>query len=197
MKMEKKVYLNVESGKFKNTIGVSLKRDGKEILAGWAGKNFAPSVMTCEENGFTSLQRKRGVFLIWEGNIPKLDFFPVPSLTLFARDHAGGFFAYAEKNGEDAVYYISEKLECWYLAKNIREFVQMTVFEPNWKEKITGEKIEIHETAEELADFGMVFGLYHPEEKLSARIYRDDTFEVFENIEKAKEKCTLHEDMWS
>jgi len=149
MKMEKKVYLNVESGKFKNTIGVSLKRDGKEILAGWAGKNFAPSVMTCEENGFTSLQRKRGVFLIWEGNIPKLDFFPVPSLTLFARDHAGGFFAYAEKNGEDAVYYISEKLECWYLAKNIREFVQMTVFEPNWKEKITGEKIEIHETAEE------------------------------------------------
>ena len=37
-----------------------------------AGKRFDAFVMTCEENGFTSLQRRRGINLIWEGMLPKL-----------------------------------------------------------------------------------------------------------------------------
>lgn len=190
--MEKKVYLNVESGKFKNTIGVSLKREGKEILAGWAGKNFAPSVMTCEENGFTSLQRKRGIFLIWEGNIPKLEFYPVPSLTFFAHDGNGGYFAYAGKDMmESRIYFISDKLECWHLAWGFRELIQLVIFEPNWKEKITGEKQKINETEEELAAFGMLFGLSAPDEKLSVGIRKDSFYTVFENIEKARERMCI------
>ena len=185
MRMEK-VYIDVESREVLPEI------EGKEVIP--VGKCFDAFVMTCEENGFTSLQRRRGINLIWEGMLPKLDFYPVPSLTLFAHDGRGGYFAHSGKGLESSIYFVSNTLECWYLAKNFRTFVQMMIFEPNWKKKVTGEKTEIAETAEELADFGMVFGLYPPEENLSEKIYLDTAFEIFENVEKMREKCTLYED---
>ena len=156
-----------------------------------AGKRFDAFVMTCEENGFTSLQRKRNINLIWEGMLPKLDFYPVSSLTFFAHDGRGGYFAHSGKGLESSIYFVSDKLECWYLAENFRTFVQMVVFEPDWKEKITGEKQDIIETEEELADFGMLFGLSVPEVKLSEKIQREDAFQIFENIEKAREKVSV------
>ena len=51
------------------------------------------------------------------------------------------------------------------------------------------------ENPEEIADFGMLFGFHAPKEKLSEKIYQDTSFEVFENIDKMKEKCTLYEDI--
>ena len=181
----KKVYLNIEMMQ-KDTYTAE---EGCEVIR--AGKDFALSVMTCEENGFLSLQRKRGIYLIFEGNVPKVDFFPVPKLTLFARDMDGGFFAYAEKNGAQAVHYVSAALECWYLAKDLREFVQLAVFEPQWKEKITGISTAYNETAEETAALGMVFGLYPPQGSLLEKIYREDTVTVYENEEKARQKLCI------
>jgi hypothetical protein len=67
----------------------------------------------------------------------------------------------------------------------------MVVFEPNWKEKITGEKQDIMETEEELADFGILFGLSAPAEKLTEKICREPAYEIFENIEKAREKVSV------
>ena len=156
-----------------------------------AGKRFDAFVMTCEENGFTSLQRRRGINLIWEGMLPKVDFYPVPSLTLFAHDGMGGFFAHSGKGLESSIYFISDKLECWYLAENFRTFVQMVIFEPEWKEKITKEMAEIFETEEELTDFGKLFGLSFPKEKLIEKICRERAYEIFENIEKAREKVSI------
>ena len=156
-----------------------------------AGKRFDAFVMTCEENGFTSLQRKRGINLIWEGMLPKLDFYPVPSMTLFAHDGRGGYFAHSGKGLESSIYFVSNELECWYLAENFRSFVQMVVFEPNWKEKITGETAEIDETEQELAEFGMLFGFSEPKEKLAEKIHRESAYEIFENIEKAREKVSV------
>ncbi|MBQ2925174.1 MAG: hypothetical protein IJE57_06305 [Anaerotignum sp.] len=179
-----KVYVDVESREKLPVI------EGKEIVS--AGKRFDPFVMTCEENGFTSLQRRRGINLIWEGMLPKVDFYPVPSLTLFAHDGRGGYFAH---NGrvlmEAKIYFVSEKLECWYLAENFRAFVQMAVFEPNWKEKITEEKNEIDETEEKLKDFGMMFGLSAPDIELSENIVKESQYKIFENIEKAREKMSI------
>lgn len=194
--MKKKVYFNVESEHFKGKgiMGFVFLQDGEEMECVWAGKRFETYVPTCEETGFTSLQRKRGLRLFFEGLVPKVDFFPVPSLTLFAHDGEKGYFAFDDQNDPPQVYFVSKELECWYLAKNFQTFVQMMIFEPNWKEKITGEKAEIVETAEELADFGMIFCLYPPEENLSEKIYLDTAFEIFENVEKAREKCTLYED---
>jgi hypothetical protein len=67
----------------------------------------------------------------------------------------------------------------------------MVVFEPNWKEKITGEKQDIIETEEELADFGMLFGFTAPDRKLSDNIVKDPFYRIFENIEKAREKVSV------
>ena len=175
-----KTYINVE--------GMEKLPETEQIPA---GKRFDAFVMTCEENGFASLQRKRGINLIWEGMLPKLDFYPVPSMTLFAHDGRGGYFAHSGKGLESTIYFISNELECWYLAENFRTFVQMVVFEPNWKEKITGEKQEIFEAEEELSAFGMLFGLSASEEKLSEKIRRETAYEIFENIEKAREKMSV------
>ena len=178
-----KVYIDVESREKLPVI------EGKEIVP--AGKRFDPFVMTCEENGFTSLQRRRGINLIWEGMLPKVDFYPVPSLTLFAHDGRCGYFAHGGKGLESPIYFVSEKLECWYLAENFRTFVQMVVFEPDWKEKITGEKAVFEESHEELADFSMLFGLSSSDEKLSEKIHVESNYKIFENIEKAREKMSL------
>ena len=188
----KKVYLNIEnpeSQRYKKEAYIAENGEPCEVV--WVGKDFAPSVMTCEENGFLSLQRKRGIYLIFEGNLPKVDFFPVPILTLFAKDMDGGFFAYVEKDGKQAVYYISAALECWYLAKDLREFVQLAVFEPQWKEKVTGIAAEYGETAEERAALGMVFGLYPPECSLLENMYQDDTFTVYKNEENARRNLCM------
>ena len=76
---------------------VYIDMEGREKLPEIEGKEGVPVgirfdafVMTCEENGFTSLQRKRGSNLIWERLLPKVDLYPVPSLTLFAHDGRGG-----------------------------------------------------------------------------------------------------------
>lgn len=158
----------------------------------FAGKRFDPFVMTCEENGFTSLQRRRGICLIFEGMIPKVDFYPVPSLTLFAHDGGGGYFAHDGKGLMEAkIYFISSELECWYLAEDFRTFIRMVIFEPDWKRKITEETAEIHETEEELTDFGMLFGLEKPVVCLSEKIEKEKSFDIYENIEKAREKVSV------
>ena len=182
MSMEK-VYIDMEGREKLPEI------EGKEGVP--VGIRFDAFVMTCEENGFTSLQRKRGINLIWEGLLPKVDFYPVPSLTLIAHDGRGGDFAHSGKGLESQIFYISDKLECWYLAENFRTFVQMVVFEPNWKEKITGEIAEIMETEMELAEFGMLFGLSVSKEKLTEKICRETAYKIFENIEKAREKVCI------
>ena len=182
MSMEK-VYVDMESRE------KLPEMEGKESIP--VGKCFDAFVMTCEENGFTSLQRKRGIYLIWEGMLPKLDFYPVPSLTFFAHDGRGGYFAHSGKGLESPIYFVSNELECWYLAENFRTFVQMVIFEPNWKKKVTGEILEMTETEEELADFGMLFGLSIPADKLSEKIVRGTAFEIFENYEKAREKMYI------
>lgn len=197
--MKRKLYFNKESEYFKKNgiLGVMWHSDtdSEDVECVWAGKNFDVYVPTCEETGFTSLQRKRGLRLFFEGLIPKVDFFPAPSMTLFAHDGKEGYFAFDDQNSPPKVYFVSQKLECWYLAENFRTLVQMMIFEPNWKGKITGEKAETDETVEELEAFGTVFGLYPPLEKLSDKIHRDTTFEIFESVEKMKETCTLYEDI--
>lgn len=156
-----------------------------------AGKRFDPFVMTCEENGFTALQRKRGIYLIFEGNLPRLEFYPVPRLVLFAHDGENGYFAHGGKGLDSPIYFISKDLECWYLAESFYAFVQMIVFEPDWKERITGKKTEKNETEEERLALGMQFGFSEKMEDHAEKIHRETAFEIFENIEKAREKLSV------
>lgn len=88
------------------------------------GKIIESFIPTCEEDGFTLLQRKRGIRLIFVGLEPKLDWFPVPYLWVFATDEKGGSFAHGEGRLENSpIYYVSEEKKCWYLAKNFHGIV--------------------------------------------------------------------------
>lgn len=181
--MKKTIYFDAEQRKDVP------QKEGVVVLA--AGKGFDPFVMTCEENGFTALQNRRSIYLIFEGNIPKPAFYPVPRLVLFAHDGADGFFAHAGKGLDDSIYFISAERECWWIAKDFCSFVQMVVFEPEWKEKITGKR-ELHqETKAEKEALGIQFGFVPQEEMLAEQIHLEASFRIFETIEKAREKVCI------
>lgn len=100
------------------------------------GKIIESFIPTCEEDGFTLLQRKRGIRLIFAGLEPKFNWFPVPCFWVFATDEKGGAFAHGEGKLENSpIYYVSAENTCWYLAKNFREFVRLVIFAPEWMEK--------------------------------------------------------------
>lgn len=181
--MKKTIYFDGEQRK-----DMPQKEDAA-VLA--AGKGFDPFVMTCEENGFTALQHRRSIYLIFEGNIPQPAFYPVPRLVLFAHDGAGGFFAHAGKGLDDSIYFISAERECWWIAKDFRSFVQMVVFEPEWKEKITGKKEMQQESKSEKDALGIRFGFVSQEGVLAEQIHLESSFQIFENIEKAREKVCI------
>ena len=158
------------------------------------GVRWDAFVMTCEETGFTALQRQRGIFLIFEGMLPRADFFPLPSLTLFARDGAGGFFAHGGAGLESPIYFISRARECWFLAENFRSLVKMVIFEPNWKAKIAGEAAELRENEADCVELGEIFGLSAPEASLAAEIRREKRYRIFETEEKAAAWCARDAD---
>lgn len=158
------------------------------------GVRWDAFVMTCEETGFTALQRRRSIFLIFEGMLPQVDFYPLPSLTLFARDAAGGFFAHGGAGLESPIYFVSRERECWYLAENFRSFVQMVIFEPHWKARIAGEAAELREDAAECLALGEIFGLSAPERSLAAEIRREKRYRIFETKERAAAWCAQDAD---
>lgn len=158
------------------------------------GVRWDAFVMTCEETGFTALQRRRDIFLIFEGMLPRVEFFPLPALTLFARDGAGGYFAHSGAGLESPIYFLSAERECWYLAENFRSFVQMVIFEPHWKAKILGKMADLRESDVECAALGELFGLLPPQASLAAEIRREKRYRIFETEEKAAEWCACEAD---
>lgn len=158
----------------------------KEYLCG--GKIIESFIPTCEEDGFTLLRRKRGIRLIFAGLEPKLDWFPVPCLWVFATDASGGAFAHGEGKLENSpIYYVSAENQCWYLAKNFREFVRLVIFMPEWMEKMTGKESDFsEETEDERAKMGMVFGLEPLKEDLLPIVKEAEGIRIFANQAEAE-----------
>lgn len=163
----------------------------KEYFCG--GKIIESFIPTCEEDGFTLLQRKRGIRLIFAGLEPKLDWFPVPCLWVFAMDEKGGAFAHREgKLKNSPVYYVTAENKCWYLAENFRECVRLVIFAPEWMEKVTGKQCHFsEETQEERAKMGMVFGLEPLKGDLLAEIKEAEEIRVFASQTEAEAEYEL------
>lgn len=157
------------------------------------GKIIESFIPTCEEDGFTILQRKRGIRLIFVGLEPKLDWFPVPYLWVFATDEKGGSFAHGEGRLENSpIYYVSEENTCWYLAKKFSGICQAGDFAPEWMEKATGKKADFsEETKEERAKMGMVFGLEPPKTDLLAVVKEAEEIRIFASQAEAEAEYEL------
>ena len=161
----------------------------------FAGKLFDPFIPSCEEDGFSLLQRKRGISLIFQGMIPKIEWYPVPSLVLFAKDGAGGYFGAEGKTGaltmESPVYYISPERNCFYLAEDFRHFVELAIFAPEWKRLAGSTEVLPEETKEERERMGEVFGLSFPVEDILKKVRPAEEYHIFENREEAKKHVSL------
>ena len=163
----------------------------KEYLCG--GKIIESFIPTCEEDGFTLLQRKRGIRLIFAGLEPKLDWFPVPCFWVFATDEKGGAFAHREGKLENSpIYDVSAENTCWYLAENFREFVRLVIFAQEWVEKATGKKCDFsEETQEEREKMGMVFGLEPPKTDLLEVVKEAEEIRIFDSQTEAETEYEL------
>lgn len=163
----------------------------KEHLCG--GKIIESFIPTCEEDGFTLLQRKRGIRLIFAGLEPKLDWFPVPCLWVFATDEWGGTFAHGEGKLENSpIYYVSAENKCWYLAKNFREFVRLVIFVPEWMGKTTDKKMDFsEETKEEREKMGMMFGLEPLKTHLLEVVKEAEEIRIFASRKEAEAEYEL------
>lgn len=163
----------------------------KEHLCG--GKIIESFIPTCEEDGFTLLRRKRGMRLIFAGLEPKLDWFPVPCLWVFAADEKGGAFAHRKGKLENSpIYYVSAENKCWYLAKNFREFVRLAIFAPEWMEMVIGKKSDFsEETQEEREKMGMVFGLEPLKSDLLEVVKEAEEIRIFASQKEAEAEYEL------
>lgn len=152
------------------------------------GKIIESFIPTCEEDGFTLLQRNRGIRLIFVGLEPKLDWFPMPCLWVFATDEKGGAFAHGEGKLENSpIYYVSAENKCWYLAKNFQEFVRLVIFAPEWVENVTGKNCDFsEESKEERAKMGMVFGLEPLKSDLLAVVKEAEEIRIFDSQTEAE-----------
>lgn len=157
------------------------------------GKIIESFIPTCEEDGFTLLQRKREIRLIFAGLEPKFNWFPVPCFWVFATDEKGGAFAHGEGKLENSpIYYVSAENTCWYLAKNFREFVRLVIFAPEWVEKATGKKSDFsEETQEEREKMGMVFGLEPPKTDLLEVVKEAEEIRIFDSQAEAETEYEL------
>ncbi|WP_027398879.1 hypothetical protein [Anaerovorax odorimutans] len=94
-----------------------------------------------QEKVYRVLAEEYDVRFIFDDEIPKLEFYPMPQIGVFAIDSLGGCFGSTnievDISVKDApIYYVNNELQCYYLAPNMFTFIQLIVFQPNWKKEL-------------------------------------------------------------
>ena len=131
----KTIYIDVEQ--MKGAIGFIFGK-GQEVV--YTGKIIEPmSISNKKERVYGILADSFDVNFIFEKNVLKHDFYPVPKLTVFAVDSCGGCFCTTNNNmsmKEECadIYYIDKNLKCIFLASNLNRFMSMLVFCASWRE---------------------------------------------------------------
>lgn len=136
--MKKQVYIDRECPENQG-ISYAVLEQEKPIPVIYAGKVMNPMPVTDrKEKSYHILAKYYDIHFIFEDQAPAPEFYPVPSLELFAFDSEDGYFgatSFPELDGKAPVYYIDHALHCYYLGGNLREFLSMAVFYPDWKKR--------------------------------------------------------------
>ena len=148
----KKVYL--DKSKKNMCISVFLK-DVEVVLAGT--KVSAMSVKH-KNNEYKKFAEVYDIHFIFEDNVPKIDFYTIPMVDIFAIDSAGGYIGsfgqVTDLEADVPICYIDAEKKCYLIASNGKEWLE-NVYQ--WKENMTPcdniEFFESFEIAEKKYDF--------------------------------------------
>jgi hypothetical protein len=112
-------------------------KDTEIILAGTSIKSM--SVKEREKNGeYKKFADEYNIHFIFDDNIPKVDFYTIPMVDIFAVDNFGGYICSLghptdiEKN--IPICYIDKNRTCYLIADNCKDFLKNV---QNWKSIMT------------------------------------------------------------
>ena len=119
-----KVYVDATEMAKKGYMGVMIDTHQEVVLAG-------PTVSAMDvalKEEYKKYQVHYDLQFIFEDSVPSIPFYTVPHVEIVAVDSVGGFIASVGQSFDiesgAPVYYISEKLECFRVARNGQEFLK-------------------------------------------------------------------------
>lgn len=127
----KKIYWDVSERE--GCIGVFVK-DAEIVQAGVTLYSMSSKDKNAEYQYFADSFDLRFLF---DDDIPKIDFYTVPRVDIFAKDSLGGLFGTVGQTTDidDAapICYINQAKECFWVANGLKAFLQMLKSECEWR----------------------------------------------------------------
>jgi hypothetical protein len=88
----------------------------------------------CEE--YENIAEQLDIYFIFDDDIPKVNFYTVPRVDIFAVSSAGGFLGtigtITDIEGSSKICYINKNRKCFTIAENLKELL----VSPDWKENM-------------------------------------------------------------
>lgn len=106
------------------------------------------------------------IFVIFDDDIPHLEFFTVPHVDIMAQDSSGGFigivYQQSDSESDAPVCYIDRDLKCFIISENVEDFLSnLGTWQDNVKpyDKITVYRSKEAETELEFIDLSDILSL--------------------------------------
>lgn len=180
--MSETIYIDMEQSYFHNRAGAFfiVDNNGKPCEIVYTGKTYLPmSACYKKEKVYQILADEFDVRFIFEDNIPRFNFYPIPRLEIFAADSIGGCFGaiknpVAFEEDDSPIYYISSDKPI-YIAPNLKEFIQLIVFCADWRKSIASS--------------------YNKSGNIIAKDYLIDTLKLKENVHNREGDINKNKDL--
>ncbi len=103
----------------------------------------------CEE--YENIAEQLDIYFIFDDDIPKVNFYTVPRVDIFAVSSAGGFLgtigALTDIEGSSKICYINKNRNCFTIAESLKELLAL----PDWKENMKqNEEVQIFNSIDEV-----------------------------------------------
>lgn len=204
MSMEEKIlYIDVEQlyRRYGGVPGFCITNDlGKAQEPVCTGKVILSMTVTeKQEKAYQILAEEYDVRFIFDDAIPKLEFYPIPQLGIFAIDSLGGCFGstnvvvdISEENAP--IYYVNNELQYYYLAANLLAFIQLVVFQPEWKKGIVKDGyLAVDPSLEGKVYLLNALNLNRDNVALNADKEIKNTIIIYQSFEEAKKVMTFYD----
>lgn len=90
---------------------------------------------------YLKYEKNYDICFIFDDDIPEIDFYAVPMIDIFAKDHNGGFFGTAgemtDLESEAPICYIDSDRNCFIAADNGRDFIKNAAY---WKQNLVPDR---------------------------------------------------------
>ncbi len=110
-----------------------ISQGGDQVNVTPCGVNMYMMPASDRERAYDIARDCIGMEFLFEDAPKRAMFYPVPFMTVFAHDRAGGWFCSlgqcADMHEEVAVYYVDEARRCIYLAPSLRALLTAAVFD--------------------------------------------------------------------